>query len=926
VAQEFSAHAWRTVLRDLEATVSPEGKTAIDRYCRLAFFHGRPRAWPSQEEGIVRLLRDGSFALCTPTGSGKTSVAEIALISAMFAHQDVESAFLHAPLAMYLVPSRALAAEVEGKLTTVFRRLSTQRTVVTGLYGGMDWGPTDAWLTVDEPTILICTYEKAEALIRFVGPLMLNRLSLVIFDEAHSVQYNGNVTELRDAESRPLRLESLGLRLSQLVNRDACRMIALSAVAAGIEESIQHWVSGANTGTPARVRYRSTRQLIGRLLVTPLGGFEIRYDLLDGHRMAFRDDVDATPYVPNPIPARPNLPTWTGPEKELRPALLWAALSFSAPDDEGRSHAVLISVMTKITGYAKDFLELLEQHWSNVLPAAHDISSPANPHADLIAKALVVADDYFGTTSYEYRLLKHGIAIHHSSMPKALTRLIIDLVQSRDISIVLATSTLSEGVNIPVETILLPSIHRGQSRLRTPEFRNLAGRAGRPGVATEGRTLVLMRSQSPGYDRVAAGYRELIQEVVTTTDETPRSSLATALDDIYNQWTALTGNQDVAAFLDWLETVTLQSLSPDQAKAFGCIDAIDNVLLSGLVECEELDGAAAWEERLRGLWNSSFAAQSASEVARLSFVRRGEALPQLFPGQDTRRRLYRTGLPPSTAYELLRNMPQIRLLLEIGEPYAQWDNATRLRFIESVVDEIGQIKRFKVPVETQEWKEILSWWLIHDRSSFPAPNKIADWHKNIHQWFGYRFCWGLGSVIGAAFEDVSGGEFRATTLDEWQQTGLPWITFWLKELIAWGTLEPVAAFLMSIGVVQTRSEAERQALNYYDQCEQTGDDVLDPRSIRDWTQDTFPGEAAVATSSQQRQVRAEVTDPSIRQTNRPYRVLPIIEVDGIGWIDAAGYILARSASTALNEMESRWDMFDFVLHPSSRQVTASAYL
>ena len=96
----------------------------------------------------------GSFALCTPTGSGKTSVAEVAILQSLFGNG------MESPLCLYLGPSKALAAEVEGKLTRVLQRLSQKRVVVTGLYGGTDWGPTDAWLTTDDPTVLIYLRER----------------------------------------------------------------------------------------------------------------------------------------------------------------------------------------------------------------------------------------------------------------------------------------------------------------------------------------------------------------------------------------------------------------------------------------------------------------------------------------------------------------------------------------------------------------------------------------------------------------------------------------------------------------------------------------------------------------------------------------------------------------------------------------------
>ncbi len=44
-------------------------------------------------------------------------------------------------LVLYRAPSRALAAEVEERLEQDLRGISAERIVVTGLYGGTDWGP-----------------------------------------------------------------------------------------------------------------------------------------------------------------------------------------------------------------------------------------------------------------------------------------------------------------------------------------------------------------------------------------------------------------------------------------------------------------------------------------------------------------------------------------------------------------------------------------------------------------------------------------------------------------------------------------------------------------------------------------------------------------------------------------------------------------
>jgi hypothetical protein len=61
--------------------------------------------------------------------------------------------------------------------------IAARPVVVTGLYGGVDWGPTDAWVQTDGPTIAICTCEKADALLWYLGVLFLRRVRLAIVDE-----------------------------------------------------------------------------------------------------------------------------------------------------------------------------------------------------------------------------------------------------------------------------------------------------------------------------------------------------------------------------------------------------------------------------------------------------------------------------------------------------------------------------------------------------------------------------------------------------------------------------------------------------------------------------------------------------------------------------------------------------------------------
>jgi len=132
---------------------------------------------------------------------------------------------------------------------------------------------------------------------------------------------------------------------------------------------------------------------------------------------------------------------------------------------------------------------------------------------------------------------------------------------------------------------------------------------------------------------------------------------------------------------------------------------------------------------------------------------------------------------------------------------------------------------------------------------------------------------------------------------------------------------------MSSGVSLTRTEAEKQSLVYYGSFASVNEnEILDPRAVRNWVSEAFPHQTTEPTQSKQRRLRAAIVDSSIRRTSRPYRVLPIVEAESIGWIDVAGYLLARSPKNVLDDLEGQWQSIDFVLDVKSDSVTASPYL
>ncbi|KKM87903.1 hypothetical protein LCGC14_1264200, partial [marine sediment metagenome] len=90
------------------------------------------------------------------------------------------------------------------------------------------------------------------------------------------------------------------------------------------------------------------------------------------------------------------------------------------------------------------------------------------------------------------KYLKKGLTFHHASLPDEIRERIEELIQEGIIKIIVATSTLAEGVNTPISCLLVPYINLPNSikKISTPIskrlFKNIVGRVGRAMINTEG--------------------------------------------------------------------------------------------------------------------------------------------------------------------------------------------------------------------------------------------------------------------------------------------------------------------------------------------------------------------------------------------------------------------------------------------------------
>jgi hypothetical protein len=106
--------------------------------------------------------------------------------------------------------------------------------------------------------------------------------------------------------------------------------------------------------------------------------------------------------------------------------------------------------------------------------------------SDEVEKLASLFAQHIGEAASTTKAAELGIFPHHASVPTGL-RLSVEFAMKTDlINFVVCTSTLAQGVNLPIRYLIVTSVYQGGERILVRDFHNLIGRAGRAGMHTEG--------------------------------------------------------------------------------------------------------------------------------------------------------------------------------------------------------------------------------------------------------------------------------------------------------------------------------------------------------------------------------------------------------------------------------------------------------
>ncbi|MGA2260951.1 MAG: DEAD/DEAH box helicase [Acidobacteriota bacterium] len=409
--------------------------------------------WPAQrllgEKGI---LRGVSAVVQMPTSAGKTKATELIIRSALLSGRT--------SLAVVVAPFRALCHEISGDLTAAFVGENTQVDEVSDVLQ-RDF---DVIALLSRNQVLVVTPEKLHYVLRH-HPGLTAHIGLIIYDEGH----------LFDDGTRGVNYELLLASIKRQLSANA-QVLLISAVI-GNADDIRKWLVGDN-GTSVSGRgldptYRSVafvswRQQIGRLEFT---------DAANSGRDSF-----FVPRVLEQVQLR-----LRGRESNLRPfpmkddpsdIALYLGLKLVANGSVAVFCGRKDSVSKICTRIVDCFTRSLQTDW----PAKFS-------DADEVRRLFLLHERNLGRDCELTISAALGVYAHHGNVPHGIRISVEYAMQKALVRIVICTSTLAQGVNLPIRYIIVAGVYQGRDRIKVRDFQNLVGRAGRAGMHTEGTLL-----------------------------------------------------------------------------------------------------------------------------------------------------------------------------------------------------------------------------------------------------------------------------------------------------------------------------------------------------------------------------------------------------------------------------------------------------
>jgi len=408
--------------------------------------------WPAQHLlGKADVLKGESAIVQMPTSAGKTKATELILRSAFLAER--------VSLAIIIAPFRALCHEIKNSLVEAFHNETIKVDELSDVL------QTDFEIAelLGHQQILVVTPEKLLYVLRH-APELAAHVGLLVFDEGHQF----------DSGTRGITYELLLTSLRSMIP-EGTQKVLISAVISNAE-AVGEWLNGEPNvveGTTLIPTFRSV-------------GFASWLDQLG--RIEYVDSRDAEQnefFVPRVI-ERFNLGRRGReqkdrhfPERDDGQAI---ALYLGIKLAPNGSIAIFCGKKSTATSICEKAVEFIDRGIPLPLPLEFSDRREVERLHYLHVASL-------GPEASASMSAERGIFSHHGNTPHGIRLSVEHAMRENLVRFVVCTSTLAQGVNLPIRYLIVTSVYQGMERIKVRDFHNLIGRAGRAGMHTEGSIL-----------------------------------------------------------------------------------------------------------------------------------------------------------------------------------------------------------------------------------------------------------------------------------------------------------------------------------------------------------------------------------------------------------------------------------------------------
>jgi replicative superfamily II helicase len=395
--------------------------------------------WPSQIKSLQLATGNNNGAVINlRTSAGKTRIAEICILKTLSSKESSK--------VLYLAPFRSLAFEIEQNFDKIFTPLGIS---VSQLYGGATANIIDFEL-ITESQIIIATPEKAKALIR-CGSGIETELKLIIIDEGHLFSTN----------ERDIRNEIFLTHVKEYADRNNIRILLLSAVLPNADELAQ-WIS-SDSSLVAKSDWKPSLERLGLLI-------------WNGNNVRLEWRSDGSPFNPNFIQSKL---LGFSHRRNLFPNNKSEAVAATAVKLSSNGTVLIYSARANS----------IKQLAKNVLLAMGEQPIDYNWDKTSWEVFQTICHEELDENDIVFNAAKKGIICHNDRLPTLVRYAIEKLMRSKSPLIIIASSTLGQGVNIGISTVIVYTPYYDRNPINHRDFWNICGRAGRAFSDIEGKIL-----------------------------------------------------------------------------------------------------------------------------------------------------------------------------------------------------------------------------------------------------------------------------------------------------------------------------------------------------------------------------------------------------------------------------------------------------